>query len=206
MPSDSMQRRRASRSPTGAWASTASIIWVSTRRTGFKVIIGSWKIMAIRAPRRRRSRSSLAPTSSSPLKRTLPSTMRPGGSTSPRIEKPVIDLPLPALADEAQDLAFADRDRHPVDREDFAAARVEPGLEALDLEHRLADRAHLQRRSVALGRLLQRVGAHVNPGRHRCSLGFRMSRSWSPTRLMQTMVTRSATPGKKLIQYWPDRR
>jgi hypothetical protein len=41
---------------------------------------------------------------------------------------------------------------------------------------------------------------------HRCNLGFRTSRSWSATRLIDTIVSRRAMPGKKLIQYLPDSR
>src|SRR6185312_921985 len=89
-------RSRASESLTFTCACTVSIIWVSTRRTGLRVIIGSWKIMAISAPRIARSRSGVAAVSSSPLNRIeLPSTMRPGGSIRPRIEKPVTVLPEP---------------------------------------------------------------------------------------------------------------
>ena len=36
--------------------------------------------------------------------------------------------------------------------------------------------------------------------RHFFSLGFSTSRNWSPTRLIETIVIRSAIPGKKLIQ------
>jgi len=52
--------------------------------------------MAISAPRMARSRSGLAVVSSSPAKRIeLPSTIRPGGSIRPRMEKPVTVLPEP---------------------------------------------------------------------------------------------------------------
>src|SRR5690349_4382194 len=89
-------RWRASASLTLRCACTVSIIWVSTRRTGLRVIIGSWKIIAISAPRIARIRSGDAAVSSSPLNLIeLPSTMRPGGSISPRIEKPVTVLPEP---------------------------------------------------------------------------------------------------------------
>ena len=57
-------RARAARVETRSWARTASIIWVSTRSTGLRVIIGSWKIMAIFRPRKLRSASAPAPTSS----------------------------------------------------------------------------------------------------------------------------------------------
>src|ERR1700736_613708 len=88
-------RARAARCDTRSCAVIASIIWVSMRSTGLSVIIGSWKTIATFAPRSRRSRSSDAPTSSWPRKRIDPPTMRPGGPTRPRIEKPVTVLPEP---------------------------------------------------------------------------------------------------------------
>jgi hypothetical protein len=56
------------------------------RRTGFSVIIGSWKIIATRLPRRLRIDSSSSVVISRPSSRIEPATMRPGGSTSPMIE------------------------------------------------------------------------------------------------------------------------
>jgi hypothetical protein len=64
-------------------------------RTGFSVIIGSWKIIAISFPRNRRISFSCRPTSSRPFSFIEPSTMRPGGSTRPMMEKPVTVLPEP---------------------------------------------------------------------------------------------------------------
>src|SRR5512134_1653063 len=77
------------------WARTASTICVSMRSTGLSVIIGSWNTIAMRAPRMRRSSSSGKPSRSVPSNRIRPPTMRPGASTSPRIEKPVTVLPQP---------------------------------------------------------------------------------------------------------------
>src|SRR5215470_3849419 len=88
-------RARAADHDTFAWAVIASIIWVSMRRTGLSVIIGSWKIIASLRPRQLRSVSSGAPTSSSPSSRIDPSTMWPGGSTKPMIDQPVTVLPEP---------------------------------------------------------------------------------------------------------------
>src|SRR5262245_22007047 len=51
--------------------------------------------MAMRLPRSVRISSSLRPTRSRPLNRILPPAIRPGGSTRPRTEKPVTDLPEP---------------------------------------------------------------------------------------------------------------
>src|SRR6185503_16322680 len=65
------------------------------RSTGLSVIIGSWNTIAMRAPRMRRISSSLSFRRSVPSKKIRPPTMRPGGSTRPRIENPVTVLPQP---------------------------------------------------------------------------------------------------------------
>ena len=51
--------------PSCSWI--CSTIWSPILRTGFSEVIGSWKIIAISAPRTRRSSSSSAPISSVPL-------------------------------------------------------------------------------------------------------------------------------------------
>ena len=76
-------------------ATSVSIICVPIVSTGFSVIIGSWKIIAMRSPRRRRIASSSRVARSMPSNITLPSTTRPGGSISRRIDRPVTDLPEP---------------------------------------------------------------------------------------------------------------
>ena len=53
--------------------------------------------------------------------------------------------------------------------------------------------------------LEQRCGG-LDAVAHRVSRGLSTSRSWSATRLMLTIVSSSAMPGKKLIQYLPDSR
>ncbi len=65
--SSSIARSRACSSgrPSCSWI--CSTIWRPTRCTGFSDVIGSWKIIAISAPRTRRSSSSVAFTSSVPL-------------------------------------------------------------------------------------------------------------------------------------------
>src|SRR5688572_16660044 len=65
------------------------------RSTGLSVIIGSWNTIEICAPRTLRISSSGSVTRSLPPKRMRPPTMRPGGSTRPRMEKPVTVLPQP---------------------------------------------------------------------------------------------------------------
>src|SRR5687767_14175171 len=65
------------------------------RSTGLSVIIGSWNTIAMRAPRTLRISFSGSWTRSEPSNRIRPPTTRPGGSTRPRIEKPVTVLPQP---------------------------------------------------------------------------------------------------------------
>ena len=62
--------------------------------TGLSAVIGSWKIMPMRLPRRRRNTASLWPTSSWPSKRMLPVTSAFSGSR-PITAIAVIDLPQP---------------------------------------------------------------------------------------------------------------
>ncbi|CPJ37507.1 Protein of uncharacterised function (DUF1602) [Bordetella pertussis] len=92
----------ASRQRSMAWARgtfscvrMASAICSPMRSTGFSVISGSWKIMAMRLPRSCRICSSPSLRRSLPLKRISPSTTSPGGSISPSSENPVTDLPEP---------------------------------------------------------------------------------------------------------------
>ena len=79
---------------------------------------------------------------------------------------------------EAHDLPALDGERHLVHRLQDAGPGEEVGLEVV----------HLQRRRRPVRRA------------HRASLGLRTSRMRSPTRLIDTMVMRSAIPGKTLIQ------
>ena len=54
------------------WISSTSAIWSPTVITGFRAVIGSWKIMAMRVPRRSRSRARLALSTFSPARRISP--------------------------------------------------------------------------------------------------------------------------------------
>ena len=74
--------------------------------TGLRLVIGSWKIIAILWPRSARIASIESVVSSRPSKRIEPPTMRPvSGAISRRIESAVTDLPHPELADDAKRLA-----------------------------------------------------------------------------------------------------
>src|ERR1700682_1930545 len=78
-----------------SWAVIASSIWVPTLVTGFRDVIGSWKIMATSLPRNSRTSSSFFWTTSWSLKMIRPDTIRPGSGTSRRMEKAVIVFPEP---------------------------------------------------------------------------------------------------------------
>src|ERR1700682_877206 len=73
----------------------ASSIWVPPLVTGFRDVIGSWKIMATSLPRNSRTSSSFIWTTSWSLNRIRPETIRPGSGTSRRMEKAVIVFPEP---------------------------------------------------------------------------------------------------------------
>ena len=75
----------ASRLPL-PWCSTiASAIWSPTLNTGLRLVMGSWKIIAMSLPRTSRISSSLSASRSRPLSTTDPSTILPGGSGTRRM-------------------------------------------------------------------------------------------------------------------------
>ena len=86
---------RASRVETGRCAFRLSTIWVPMVSTGLSVIIGSWKIMAMRLPRISRSRRFDALVRSSPLNRISPPVMRPGSPMRLIMANAARDLPAP---------------------------------------------------------------------------------------------------------------
>ena len=72
------------------------MIWRPTVNTGFRLVMGSWKIMEISSPRICRSRFSGSLQRSSPRYKISPSMIRPGGSLMRRrMEREVTDLPQP---------------------------------------------------------------------------------------------------------------
>ena len=80
-------RSSAAARETFSCARIVSIICASMRRTGFSVIIGSWKIIAMRLPRSWRISSGGQRAQVAAVRaRSLPATMRPGGSMRPMIE------------------------------------------------------------------------------------------------------------------------
>ncbi len=109
----------------------------------------------------------------------LPPAMRPGGSISPMIEKPVTDLPDP---DSPTSPSTSPRARS---NDTSATAGSTPSRVANSV---------------------RRLRTWSSGARHLASLGFSTSRSWSPTRLIARIVSSSAMPGYTLIQYLPDIR
>src|SRR5687768_2606829 len=78
------------------WRISASAICSPTWKAGLSELMGSWKIIEMRSPRRSRSRCAEALSRSSPSKRTSPPAMRPGGcGTRPMMESAVTLLPQP---------------------------------------------------------------------------------------------------------------
>ena len=138
------------------------------RRTGLSVIIGSWKIIAMRLPRSARMSRSESFARSLPLIQDAAA-----GDTARRVDEAHDreagdGLAGAGLADQPQDLAARDGERHVVHRLHHAGAG----------EEMRAQVAHLER-----------------CGAHRFSRGLSTSRNWSPTRLIATMVSSSAMPG-----------
>ena len=64
-------------------------------RSGFSAVIGSWKIMAMRAPRRRRISASDFASRSSPASRTCPWVTRTPSGSRRIAALAVMDLPEP---------------------------------------------------------------------------------------------------------------
>ncbi len=90
----------AAREPPSC-CSTASAIWSPTVYSGFRLVMGSWKIIAISAPRMRCSVAGVACARSccTPWRsrnRILPASMRPAGlGNRPMMDRLVTDLPEP---------------------------------------------------------------------------------------------------------------
>jgi hypothetical protein len=93
----SRESTRACRSAAGTpWASITSSICRPMVMTGLREVMGSWKIIAIRAPRSLRSAGSGSVSRSCPSKRMRPDrTFRLSGGKRPMIVLAVTDLPDP---------------------------------------------------------------------------------------------------------------
>src|SRR6266508_1403713 len=88
-------RLRASFLSISRWRSKVSVICVPIVSVGFKLVIGSWKIIAISRPRTSSSWRSERFARSRPANSTEPFTILAGGGIRPMIERAVTDLPHP---------------------------------------------------------------------------------------------------------------
>ena len=93
--SSSPARSSAAALSTSRCARICSASCAPIRCTGLSAVIGSWKTIAISAPRIRRSSSSEAPTRSRPANATRPSKRAFGERVRPISVMPVTDLPEP---------------------------------------------------------------------------------------------------------------
>ena len=91
----SSTRRRRSDAASGVWISRTSAIWSPTVMTGLSEVMGSWKIMAMRVPRRARSLAGVAFRTSSPCSSTWPALASSSRGSSPMTDWAVTDLPEP---------------------------------------------------------------------------------------------------------------
>ena len=139
--SASRQRSSACARGTSACVRMASIICSPMRSTGFSVISGSWKIIAMRSPRSWRICSSLYLRRSWPLKRTSPSTTSPGIDQAQQREAGH-GLARAGLADQAHDFASAHGQVYAVDGRPGAGFGMECGAQAAHLQNGLAHVSH----------------------------------------------------------------
>ena len=101
------QRRRG---PASRCARCTSIIWRPTVNVGFRLVSGSWKIIAISRPRSSRSSSGGRPSRSRSRKTTLPPVISPFGGSRRSRARGERRLAAARLADDADDLARAHRE------------------------------------------------------------------------------------------------
>ena len=130
--SSSMARARAAFGRIASCSSSTSPIWLPTVYSGFSAVIGSWKIIAMRLPRRPRIWRSLLASRSSPSKRIAPLVV--ALSTSRSTDSAVIDLPEPDSPTSANFSPARDGERDVVD--DGAVAEAHP--QVLDFQQRCA--------------------------------------------------------------------
>ena len=116
------------------WISSTSAIWSPTVMTGLSAVIGSWKIMAMRVPRRSRRRAGVALSTSSPSSSTWPALADSSRGSRPITAWAVTDLPEPEFADDADDLARADREGDVLDGVRAVRAARQADREAFDGE------------------------------------------------------------------------
>jgi hypothetical protein len=156
------------------------MIWLPTGKTGFKEVIGSWKIMEIRFPRICRiwdPEDSIKFLSS---KRISPSTIFPGGlGKSRKIDKAVIVFPHP-LSPTIPRVSLGRRSKLTPSTARIKAFRVKKYV----LSERMESRGFCSFKVYRTSRIL----------------GSKASLSPSPRRLRAKHVKTMANPGNRVIQ------
>ena len=189
---DRPAHRAASRSRP--WCSrSVSPICRPTVSTGFRLVIGSWKIIEIALPRMARISASDRASRSRPSKRMRPATIWPGGCRDQPQDRHRGDrLAAAGLSPTIASVSPARHvKRHALDRAHHAVAGAEMGLQVLDLEQRAALASPAQRGSK---RCASRH-SHIRFARR----GSSASRSPSPSRFTASTVTDSKIAGKNTM-------
>ena len=163
--SSSSARSRAAPRSTRWCARTASATCAPMRIVGFSDRDGSWKTIAMSAPRWRRMTLSESPSSSSPSKRTEPDDVAVGRQQAHHGAR-ADGLPRARLADERQRAPDRQRVAQAVDGADPAVAEIEVHAQVAQLEQRSRRRA-------------------------RCRPRRRRSRSWDAPPLMRRSSARA---------------
>jgi hypothetical protein len=90
--SDSIERSQAALRLTFLWRSTCSAIWSPIVKTGFRLVSGSWKIIAMSLPRSLRISSIFMWRISRPSNQISPERISAGGMSSSRINVSALTL------------------------------------------------------------------------------------------------------------------
>ena len=183
---------RASASETFRCSRIISAICLSTVMTGLRLVIGSWKIIAIFPPRTVRISASLFLSRSSPSKRISPDRTTPGGEGIRRMmPSAVVVLPAPVSPTKPRVSPRPSRRFRP------STACTVP----LSVTYWIVRSRTSSRRSVLFS-FLSIFGLSIDSvpplrPRQRFSFGSSASRRPSPRKLKARMVTEIAAAGKK---------
>ena len=179
------------------WRMTASAIWSPTVKTGLRLVIGSWKIIAMSLPRTWRISSSESASRSRPSNRISPVGISAGGmSMQPHDRQRGHALAAAGLADEPERLARpGSRSSTP------STARTTPSMTWKYVRRsRTSSRASPARRRCRRGPA--GIGRERSSG-HSFDRGSRASRRPSPMKLMAMTVRAIAMPGKNAHHQLP---
>ena len=166
---------------TFSWMLILSAIWSPTVNTGFRAVMGSWKIMDTSLPRTFSSSLALMLRISWPLTSSLSQSTTPGGSgTSRRMDRAVVVLPAPVSPTRPMALPFSMRRSRP--------------LTALTTPSSVANRT--DRFSMSSTRSFLFSSWFMASSCYCFSLGSSASRRPSPIRLKARTVIMIARPGK----------